>query len=239
MQSNQVPAQLRDFRNFVYLVWKHLNLPDPTPIQYDMADYLQGGPRRMVIQAFRGVGKSYITCAYVVHQLLLDPDKKFMVVSASKSRADDFSTFSQQIITQLPICQHLIAKDTQRWSKIAFDVGPARASGSPSVKSVGISGQLTGSRADVIIADDVEVPNNSATQMMREKLGESVKEFDAVLKPDGRVIYLGTPQCEMSLYEELRNRGYELRIWPARYPAEALRAKYSDRLAPLVRDCPR
>jgi len=236
MQSNQVPAQLRDFRNFVYLVWKHLNLPDPTPIQYDMADYLQGGPRRMVIQAFRGVGKSYITCAYVVHQLLLDPDKKFMVVSASKSRADDFSTFSQQIITQLPICQHLIAKDTQRWSKIAFDVGPARASGSPSVKSVGISGQLTGSRADVIIADDVEVPNNSATQMMREKLGESVKEFDAVLKPDGRVIYLGTPQCEMSLYEELRNRGYELRIWPARYPAEALRAKYSDRLAPLVGD---
>lgn len=234
--TTEVPAQLRDFRNFLYLVWKHLNLPDPTPIQYDMADYLQGGPRRMVIQAFRGVGKSYITCAYVVHQLLLDPDKKFMVVSASKSRADDFSTFSQQIITQLPICQHLIAKDTQRWSKIAFDVGPARASGSPSVKSVGISGQLTGSRADVIIADDVEVPNNSATQMMREKLGESVKEFDAVLKPDGRVIYLGTPQCEMSLYEELRNRGYELRIWPARYPSEALRGKYSDRLAPLVGD---
>lgn len=234
MQGNEVPAQLRDFRNFLFLVWKHLNLPDPTPIQYDMADYLQGGPRRMVIQAFRGVGKSYITCAYVVHQLLLDPDKKFMVVSASKSRADDFSTFSQQIITQLPICQHLIAKDTQRWSKIAFDVGPAMASGSPSVKSVGISGQLTGSRADIIIADDVEVPNNSATQMMREKLGESVKEFDAVLKPDGRVIYLGTPQCEMSLYEELRGRGYQLRIWPARYPSEALRAKYSDRLAPLV-----
>lgn len=229
-----VPKELHDFRNFLYIVWKHLNLPSPTPIQYDMAEYLQGGPRRMIIQAFRGVGKSYITCAYVVHQLLLDPDKKFMVVSASKSRADDFSTFTQQIITQLPICQHLIAKDNQRWSKIAFDVGPAKASGSASVKSVGISGQLTGSRADIIIADDVEVPNNSATQMMREKLGESVKEFDAVLKPDGRVIYLGTPQCEMSLYEELRNRGYGMRVWPARYPSEALRAKYSDRLAPIV-----
>lgn len=232
----EVPKQLHDFRNFLYLVWKHLNLPDPTPVQYDMADYLQGGPRRLVVQAFRGVGKSYITCAYVVHQLLLNPDMKFMVVSASKSRADDFSTFTQRLIVELPFTQHLIAKDSQRWSKIAFDVGPAKASGSPSVKSVGISGQLTGSRADIIIADDVEVPNNSATQMMREKLGESVKEFDAVLKPEGRVIYLGTPQCEMSLYEELRNRGYELRIWPARYPSEAQRDKYSDRLAEMISD---
>lgn len=188
----------------------------------------------MVVQAFRGVGKSYVTCAYVVHQLLLNPDMKFMVISASKSRADDFSTFTQRLIMELPMCAHLIPKGEQRWSKIAFDVGPAMASGSPSVKSVGITGQLTGSRADIIIADDIEVPNNSATQMMREKLGESVKEFDAVLKPDGRVIYLGTPQCEMSLYEELRNRGYNLRIWPARYPSEGQRDKYGDRLAPMV-----
>jgi len=232
----EIPKQLHDFRNFLYLVWKHLNLPEPTPVQYDMAEYLQGGPRRMVVQAFRGVGKSYITCAYVVHQLLLNPDMKFMVISASKSRADDFSTFTQRLIVELPFTQHLIAKDEQRWSKIAFDVAPAKASGSPSVKSVGITGQLTGSRADIIIADDIEVPNNSATQMMREKLGESVKEFDAVLKPDGRVIYLGTPQCEMSLYEELRNRGYNLRIWPARYPTVAQREKYNDRLAPMVAD---
>ena len=219
----------------MYLVWKHLNLPDPTPVQYDIADFIQNGPRRSIIEAFRGVGKSYITCAYVVHQLLLDPDKKFMVVSASKARADDFSTFTQRIIVELPICQHLIAKEGQRWSKIAFDVAPAKASGSPSVKSVGITGQLTGSRADIIIADDIEVPNNSMTQMMREKLSEAVKEFDAVLKPDGRIIYLGTPQTEMSLYNTLTERGYQLRIWPARYPSpEMIEKSYNTKLAPNI-----
>ena len=114
----------------MYLVWKHLNLPDPTPVQYDIADYIQSDVKRSVVEAFRGVGKSYITCAYVVHQLLLDPDKKFMVVSASKARADDFSTFTQRIIVEMPICKHLIAKEGQRWSKIAFDVAPAKASGS-------------------------------------------------------------------------------------------------------------
>lgn len=232
-----VPKALHDFRNFTYLVWQHLGLPEPTPVQYDIADYLQSSPKRCIIEAFRGVGKSYITAAYVVHQLLLDPDKKFMVVSASKARADDFSTFTQRIITELPICKHLVAKDGQRWSKIAFDVAPAKASGSPSVKSVGVTGQLTGSRADVIIADDVEVPNNSMTHMMRERLAESVKEFDAVLKPEGKIIYLGTPQNEMSLYNVLLNRGYEMRVWPARYPTlERSEKAYGGRLAPLLYD---
>ena len=231
---NELPKELHDFRNFMYLVWKHLNLPDPTPVQYDISDYLQNAPRRCIIEAFRGVGKSYVTCAFVVHQLLLDPDKKFMVVSASKARADDFSTFTQRIILELPLCKHLIAKESQRWSKIAFDVAPAKASGSPSVKSVGITGQLTGSRADIIIADDVEVPNNSMTQGMRERLSEAVKEFDAVLKPEGKIIYLGTPQCEMSLYNTLTERGYQLRVWPARYPRAEKLINYSDRLAPIL-----
>lgn len=231
----KIPEPLHDFRNFTYLVWQHLGLPEPTPVQYDIAHYLQTSPKRSIIEAFRGVGKSYITAAYVVHQLLLDPQLKFMVVSASKARADDFSTFTQRIITELPICQHLIAKDGQRWSKIAFDVAPAKASGSPSVKSVGVTGQLTGSRADIIIADDVEVPNNSMTHMMREKLAETVKEFDAVLKPDGKIIYLGTPQNEMSLYNVLLSRGYDMRVWPARYPTiERSEKAYGGRLAPLL-----
>lgn len=232
---DKIPEQLKDFRNFMFIVWKHLNLPEPTPVQYDIADYIQTAPKRAIIEAFRGVGKSYITAAFVVHQLLLDPQKKFMVVSASKQRADDFSTFTQRLILELPICQHLIAKEGQRWSKIAFDVRPALASGSPSVKSVGITGQLTGSRADIIIADDIEVPNNSMTQMMREKLSEAVKEFDAVLKPDGKILYLGTPQCEMSLYNTLTERGYQLRVWTARYPTiEGAEKAYGNRLAPTL-----
>ena len=155
-----------------------------------MAEYLQHGPRRLVIEAFRGVGKSYITSAFVVHQLLTNPELKILVVSASKTRSDDFSIFTQRLINEMPILQHLKPREDQRMSKISFDVGPAQASHSPSVKSVGITGQLAGSRADIIVADDVEIPNNSATQSMRDKLSESVKEFDAVLKPDGRIIYL-------------------------------------------------
>lgn len=179
---------LRDFRNFLYLVWAHAIPRDsgkparPTPLQYDIAYQLVHGPKRMIIEAFRGVGKSWITAAFVVWLLLLDAQKKIMVVSASKDRADSFSAFCKQLINSMPELRHLRAdpKKNQHDSLIKFDVGPANPDQSPSVKSVGIFGQLTGSRADVIVADDIEVPSNSYTPMMRERLSELVKEFDAV-----------------------------------------------------------
>ena len=227
--------RLKNFKNFLYLCWKFLNLPNPTPIQYDIADYLQSKERRLVIEAFRGVGKSWITSAFVCHQLLLNPQRNILVVSASKNRADDFSTFTQRLINEMPILQHLIPRDDQRHSKISFDVAPAIASHAPSVKSMGITGQLTGSRADLIIADDVESANNSQTQLMRDRLSETVKEFDAIIKPDvGRIIFLGTPQTEMSLYNTLEERGYKTKIWTALYPTKEQTIGYGSKLSTII-----
>lgn len=223
-----------DFKVFLHLVWSHLGLPKPTPIQLDIADYLQHGARRKIIMAFRGVGKSYITSAFVCWCLLRNPDEAIMVVSASKQRADDFSTFTKRLIAEMDLLRHLQAKPGQRDSNVAFDVGPAKAKHSPSVKSVGITGQLAGSRANRIIADDIEVPGNSFTQMQRDKTNELVKEFDAVLIPGGEVIYLGTPQTEQSLYNRVAERGYEARIWPSEVPDEAYFTRMKPRLAPYV-----
>ena len=141
--------RIKNFKNFLYLCWKHLNLPEPTPIQYDIADYLQSEDKRLVIEAFRGVGKSWITSAFVCHQLLLNPQRNILVVSASKSRADDFSTFTQRLIAEMPILKHLVPKDNQRHSKVSFDVAPARASHAPSVKSIGIIDYGLGNLASV------------------------------------------------------------------------------------------
>ena len=229
--------KIQNFKNFLYLCWKHLNLPEPTPIQYDIADYLQSKDKRLVIEAFRGVGKSWITSAFVCHQLLLNPNRNILVVSASKTRADDFSTFTQRLISEMPLLQHLQPRDDQRHSKVSFDVAPARASHAPSVKSMGVTGQLTGSRADLIIADDVESANNSQTQLMRDRLSETVKEFDAIIKPEvGRIIFLGTPQTEMSLYNSLEERGFKTRIWCALYPTKQQSVGYGTKLAKIIAD---
>ena len=107
----ELDPRLKDFRNFLYLCWKHLNLPDPTRVQYEIADYIQHGPRRALVEAFRGVGKSWITSAFVCHQLLLDPSKNILVVSASAQRSTDFTTFTQRLIREMPVLQHLKTRD--------------------------------------------------------------------------------------------------------------------------------
>ena len=226
--------KLKDFRNFLYVIWKHLRLPQPTALQYDIATYLQSDERRIIIEGFRGIGKSWITSAYVCFQLFLNPQLNILIVSASKTRADDASTFILRLINEVPILQHLIPKDSQRQSKISFDVAPARASHQPSVKSVGIFGQMTGSRSDFILADDIETPLNSMTQGMRDRLSEGVKEFESIIKPDGRIIFLGTPQCEQSLYNALPERGYKKRIWTAKYPSSKQTAYFGKTLAPII-----
>ena len=185
-----------DFKLFLQALWDQLDLPQPTRAQYAIADYLQHGPKRLQIQAFRGVGKSWITGAFVLWTLFKDPEKKIMIISASKERADNMSIFLQKLIIETPWLSHLQPKsDDARWSRISFDVlcSPHQA---PSVKSVGITGQLTGSRADLMILDDVEVPGNSMTELMREKLLQLCTEAESILTPkdDSRIMYLGTHQ---------------------------------------------
>jgi uncharacterized protein (DUF1778 family) len=230
-----VAVQLQqDFKLFLQALWTQLDLPSPTRAQYAIADYLQHGPKRLQIQAFRGVGKSWITGAFVLWTLFNDPEKKIMIISASKERADNMSIFLQKLIIETPWLSHLRPmSDDARWSRISFDVkcSPHQA---PSVKSVGITGQLTGSRADLLILDDIEVPGNSMTELMREKLLQLCTEAESILTPknDSRIMFLGTPQTVFTVYRKLAERNYRPFVWPARYPRKT--SNYEGLLAPQL-----
>jgi hypothetical protein len=233
---NVLDALKGDFKIFLQALWSQLDLPSPTRAQYAIADYLQHGPKRLQIQAFRGVGKSWITGAFVLWTLFNNPEKKIMIISASKERADNMSIFLQKLIIETPWLSHLRPKsDDARWSRISFDVAcsPHQA---PSVKSVGITGQLTGSRADLMILDDIEVPGNSMTEMMREKLLQLCTEAESILTPkkDSRIMYLGTPQTTFTIYRKLAERNYKPFVWPARYPRKL--SNYEGLLAPQVQE---
>ena len=232
--TNPVTTLQEDFKLFLQALWEQLELPSPTRAQYAIADYLQHGPKRLQIQAFRGVGKSWITGAFVLWTLFKDPEKKIMIISASKERADNMSIFLQKLIIETAWLKHLQPKsDDSRWSRISFDVNcsPHQA---PSVKSVGITGQLTGSRADLMILDDIEVPGNSMTELMREKLLQLCTEAESILTPksDSRIMYLGTPQTTFTIYRKLAERSYRPFVWPARFPRSL--ANYEGLIAPQL-----
>ena len=236
--ENPLEALQDDFKLFLSALWDQLDLPPPTRAQFSIADYLQHGPKRLQIQAFRGVGKSWITGAFVLWTLFRDSERKIMIISASKERADNMSIFLQKLIIETPWLNHLQPKsDEARWSRISFDVqcSPHQA---PSVKSVGITGQLTGSRADLMILDDIEVPGNSMTELMREKLLQLCTEAESILTPktDSRIMYLGTPQTTFTVYRKLAERNYRPFVWPSRYPRKGKLSQYEGLLAPQIQE---
>ena len=220
------------------MIWYEISLPDPTEIQYEIAHLLESSPKkRIIIEGFRGVAKSFIACAFCVWCLWNNRQLKILIVSASKDRADANAVFIHKLIDTVEFLNDLQPDKSQRNTQNAFDVKGAIADISPSVKSAGIKGQITGSRADILLSDDVEIPNNSATQTQRDLLSELVKEYDSIIKPGGKIIYLGTPQTEMSLYPQLETRGYITIIFPIVYPEnEKDRRFYGKRLAKYIAD---
>ena len=232
-----IQEAVESFPVFATHLWHYLRLPSPTPVQYQLADYLQNGPERRIIMAYRGCGKSFLTAGYVLWRLRRDPDTKILVISAAQDRADAFSVFCHDLLRNWFMVKDLFPSDTQRFSKVAFDVYGAKPDQSPSVRSSGIFGQITGSRADLIVADDCETPQSCETQLIRDKLRESIKEFDSVIKPGGEIVFLGTPHTQDSIYAKLEMAGYCCRIWPALYPTEKKRQNYyGHRLAPKIQD---
>lgn len=181
-----------------------------------------------MVMAFRGEGKSWIADCFALWILLNHPEHTNIIIrSANRDRAAASTHFMFKLIDEIPVLRHLRPRAGQRSSTMAFDVGPAEPMQTPSVFSVGIGGQVTGHRADLIIDDDVEIPNNSETVVQREKLAERIKEAESLLKPEtGRIIVLGTPQTEDSIYKGLPDRGFDVRVWPAKYPDRPLRDSY-------------
>lgn len=225
---------LNDFRLFVIVTWSHLGLPKPTKMQLYIADYLQSGHSRMVLQALRGIGKSWITAAYVAWRLLRNPNEKILIVSQSGTHAENIAIFIKRLIRGMKILQHLQARGNQRDTTTSFDVNGASDTIQPSVKALGITSQLQGNRATLIISDDVEGQQNSATEQMRMKLKSATAEYEAILQTDesSQIIVLGTPQSAESIYTGFREDGYTTMVFPALYPENI--EVYNGCLAPYI-----
>lgn len=207
-------------------------------IQLDIAEYLEYGPKERMIQAQRGQAKTTITAAYAVWRLIHNPSARVLIVSAGGTQATEIANWVIQIIRGMPELECLRPDRSygDRESVEAYDVhhelkGPEK---SPSVACVGITSNMQGKRADILIADDIESQKNSQTAHQRERLKLLTLDFTSICS-NGDIIYLGTPQSIDSVYNGLYSRGYSIRIWPGRYPTELEEPNYGSFLAPLIR----
>lgn len=232
------------FEEFLDYGMNFLGFDNASDIQLDIAEFLQYGPSKLMVQAQRGQAKTTITALLVVWILIHDPSMRFLIVSAGGDTAKAIAGLVIKLINQMDILECL-RPDTSfgdRCSVEAFDVHHAlrNVTKDASVACVSVMGTMTSKRADIIIADDVEAPTNSETAIMREKLFVRTLEFHDLIVHErslgGRMIYLGTPQSIDSIYNTLPSRGFTVRVWPGRYPTQEQIGFYNGNLAPMILD---
>ena len=222
----KIPQEMvDDFRNHLWACFKYLGLGEPTAAQYAMADALQNGPKDMQLQAGRGFGKSVITACLASWFLLRDANATILVVSATGNKAAEFISMTRRIMDLVPYCEHLRPGDHATDNAFAFNVEARDKIGQDkSCFARGISSQITGSHADFVIGDDIEIEGNCETAASRQKLLNKVHEFEQIRNVGGRVIFLGTPQIQESIYNTLKD-SYEVTKFPAVMPDPSVQSE--------------
>lgn len=220
---------LEDFRNHLHQCMKYLGLGEPTPLQYLMAERLQSDMEEFQLQAGRGAGKSVLTSMFASWLLLRNPNHVIMVLSATAIKSTEFISMTRKILTLVPYMKHLEPGPNTRDSAFGFNVECRTTTGQDlSVFSRGISSQITGSHADTVVLDDVEIEKNSETAEAREKLLNRVLEIEQIRNPGkGLIRILGTPQSSESIYNKLRS-AYPCFKFPALFPDESLPGQICD-----------
>jgi len=225
---NAPQEMVDDFRNHLWACFKYLGLGEPTAAQYAMAEVLQNGPTDMQLQAGRGFGKSVITACLASWFLLKDCNTTIMVISATGNKAAEFISMTRKILDLVPYCEHLRPGDHTTDNAFAFNVEARTKIGQDkSCFARGISSQITGSHAEYVIADDVEIEGNCETSAARSKLLNKVSEFEQIRNVGGRVIFLGTPQIQESIYNHLKE-GYPVTKFPAMMPDKSIISESED-----------
>lgn len=165
-----------------------------------LADVYQNAPRRGLLMAFRHSGKSTVLGVFAACTLYLRPQTRILILSAESALATRMVAHIRHILEMHPMCTDLIPSKKTQWASNCITINRPPGLREPSVVCQGISGNITGMRADLIICDDIEVPNTSNTAAKRENLRERLRELDFILSPNGTMIYIGTPHTLDTIY---------------------------------------
>jgi len=175
-------------------------------VHFKISQWLEGAAEsknpRLLLMAFRACGKSTLVGLFCVWLLIRNPNLRILVLAADMTLAGKMVRNVKRILEKHPLSRHLKPKAADQWGSDRFTVRREMELRDPSVLAKSIFTNLTGTRADVVICDDVEVPKTCDTPEKRAELRTRLLELDYILTPNGLQIYVGTPHSWYTLYAE-------------------------------------
>src|SRR5438309_1600339 len=223
-------------------------------VHRDLQDFL-GRHARALIELPRDHGKSLQVCIRVPWELGHDPSLRVKIVCASHAMAVERCRFLREAIAHNPLVRLVFPdlRHAQPWGTTRFTIRrPANVIG-PTLTAVGVGSVSTGSRADLLICDDIVDVKALRSRADRDRVKAFFHEnLMNLLEPDGRFWGLFTPWHKDDLNSDLKkNPAYALfrraveprnspaapqqpgcspadeweTVWPEKWPAERLAAR--------------
>jgi hypothetical protein len=191
------------FLQFVAL-WNERQEQGTPPLHREIAEWLEarwlGGDRELLLLVFRDAGKSTLVALFCAWLLKQDANLRLLALAADHALAARLVRNVRGVVERHPALRGLKPARPQEWAADRFTVRRPRVLRDPSMLARGVAANVTGSRADVVICDDVEVPNTADTAGKREELRRRLAEIEFVLAPGGLQLYAGTPHAFASIY---------------------------------------
>lgn len=156
--------------------------------------------QRLLLLSFRNSGKSTLVALFCSWLFLQNNNIRILVIAADFELAKTMVKNVRKIIELHPLTKHLKPSIPKHWAADQFTIVRTRELRDPSMLAKGLGANITGLRADVVICDDVEVPNTVSSYNKRNDLRHKLAEIEYVLVPGGMQIYIGTPHAHDSIY---------------------------------------
>ncbi len=191
----------------LFVAWWNRVQHQSTPSHhFDIAQWIQNrldqGDQNLLLLAFRGCGKSTLIGLYAAWRLTINPNFRILVLSADDHLAIRMVRNVRRIIERHPACCDILPENPNEWAADRFTIKRSADLRDPSMVAAGITGNITGMRADLIICDDVEVPNTSDTVDKREELRTRLHELSFIKSSDATMLYIGTPHAFDTIYAD-------------------------------------
>jgi len=202
---------MADLRAFVGLVAPYRMFGH---CHHDLMNFLMEEDSHQLVLWPRGHQKSTLIAYWAAWWLIKHPESTIIIASATADLAEKQLGFIKDTILDTPIVKkywkELISDEEGKrsmWrnSEIAVD-HPRRAQEGirdPSIKAVGMGGNLTGFHGDVVLLDDIVVDENSQTKTERDRVKRWASLLVSILNPGGMVKAVGTRYHPDDLYNDL------------------------------------
>jgi predicted phage terminase large subunit-like protein len=204
-------------------------------VHRDLQRFLDSHSRALV-ELPRDHGKTMQVCARVLWELGRRPDLRVKLVCATEALAAERGRFLRNAVAHNErlrmVFPHL--RPAHPWSAERFTVNrPAEVIG-PSVTAFGVGAASTGTRADLLVCDDIVDVKSVRSRADRERVKVFYRDnLVNLLEPDGRLWNIFTPWHGDDLNSQLKkNRAYahfrravgdDLQpVWPEKWPRERL-----------------